>query len=126
MRALVKTTAGPGLELIDVPEPRCGPSDVKVRVLRAGLCGTDLHIHDWDDWAASTVKAPLIVGHEFFGEVVEVGEDVPAGTWWPSAIASPARGTWCAATAAIAAPAENTCASTRSESALTVTAPSPT
>ena len=78
MRALVKTTAGPGLELIDVPEPRCGPSDVKVRVLRAGLCGTDLHIHDWDDWAASTVKAPLIVGHEFFGEVVEVGEDVPA------------------------------------------------
>ena len=76
MRALVKTKAGPGLELVDVPEPQVGPTDVKIRVLRAGLCGTDLHLEQWDDWAASTVVAPLTVGHEFYGEVVEVGEDV--------------------------------------------------
>ena len=76
MRALVKTQAGPGLTLTDVPEPTTGPAEVKVRVLRAGLCGTDLHIEGWDDWAAATIKAPLVVGHEFYGEVVEVGEDV--------------------------------------------------
>ena len=76
MRALRKVTAGPGLELVDVPEPVCGPKDVKVRVLRAGLCGTDLHLEQWDDWAAATVRAPMTIGHEFFGEVVEVGSDV--------------------------------------------------
>jgi len=73
VRALVKTEAGPGLELIDVPEPTCGDSDVKIRVLRAGLCGTDLHLEQWDDWAASVVNAPMTIGHEFYGEVAEVG-----------------------------------------------------
>ena len=73
VRALVKTEAGPGLQLIDVPEPVCGDSDVKIRVLRAGLCGTDLHLEQWDDWAASVVKAPMTIGHEFYGEVAEVG-----------------------------------------------------
>ncbi|HET8600119.1 MAG TPA: L-threonine 3-dehydrogenase [Segeticoccus sp.] len=76
MRALVKSNAGPGLELVDRPEPSVGPLEVKIRVLRAGLCGTDLHLEQWDDWAASTVQPPLVIGHEFFGEVVEVGEDV--------------------------------------------------
>lgn len=76
MRALVKTQAGPGLSLVDVPEPTPGPADVKIRVLRAGLCGTDLHLEQWDDWAASTVTPPMTIGHEFYGEVVEVGEDV--------------------------------------------------
>ena len=76
VRALVKTTAGPGLEMADVPEPAVGPADVKIRVLRAGLCGTDLHLEQWDDWAASTVHPPMVIGHEFYGEVVEVGEDV--------------------------------------------------
>ncbi len=80
MRALVKPQAGPGLELIEVAEPHGGPTDVKIRVLRAGLCGTDLHIQGWDPWAAATLAPPLVVGHEFYGEVVEVGEDVPAGT----------------------------------------------
>ncbi|GAA1441443.1 L-threonine 3-dehydrogenase [Leifsonia poae] len=73
MKALFKSEAAPGLELVDVPEPEIGPEDVKIRVLRTGICGTDLHIQRWDDWAASAVKAPLIPGHEFFGEVVEVG-----------------------------------------------------
>lgn len=76
MRALIKASAGPGLELVERPEPTAGPNDVKIRVLRAGLCGTDLHLEQWDEWAASTVRAPLVIGHEFFGEVVEVGEDV--------------------------------------------------
>ena len=53
-----------------------GPADVKIRVLRAGLCGTDLHLEQWDDWAAATVSAPLVLGHEFYGEVVEIGDDV--------------------------------------------------
>ena len=77
MRALVKPRPGPGLELMEVPEPSPGLGEVKIRVLRAGLCGTDLHIEGWDDWAASMLRPPLIVGHEFYGEVVEVGEGVP-------------------------------------------------
>ena len=76
VRALRKVTAGPGLELVDVPEPECGDKDVKIRVLRAGLCGTDLHLEQWDEWAAATVQVPMTLGHEFFGEVVEVGADV--------------------------------------------------
>ncbi len=76
MRALVKSSAGPGLELVEWPEPTVGPDDVKIRVLRAGLCGTDLHLESWDDWAASVVQPPLVIGHEYFGEVVEIGEDV--------------------------------------------------
>ncbi len=80
MRALTKLTAGPGLELVDRPEPDCGSLDVKIRVLRAGLCGTDLHLEQWDDWAAATVHAPMIIGHEFYGEIVEIGSDVPASS----------------------------------------------
>jgi threonine 3-dehydrogenase len=76
MRALVKTQAGPALELVDVPEPTPGPGDVKIRVLRAGLCGTDVHLYDWDDWAASVVRPPMITGHEFCGVVTEVGQGV--------------------------------------------------
>ncbi len=76
MRALAKLAAGPGLELVDRPEPECGPAQVKLRVLRAGLCGTDLHLQAWDDWAAATVRPPLVLGHEFYGEVVEVGAEV--------------------------------------------------
>ena len=76
MRALRKVRPGAGLELVEAPEPVCGPKDVKVRVLRAGLCGTDLHLEQWDDWAAATVRPPMTIGHEFFGDVVEVGSDV--------------------------------------------------
>lgn len=76
MKALVKTEAAPGLELRDVPEPEVGINDVLVRVLKTGICGTDLHIHHWDEWAQSAIRPPLIVGHEFVGEVVEVGDNV--------------------------------------------------
>jgi threonine 3-dehydrogenase len=76
MQALVKTAPGPGLELIDVPEPEMTINDVRIRVRKTGICGTDLHIADWDPWAQRTIKPPLIVGHEFVGEVLEVGSNV--------------------------------------------------
>ena len=76
MQALVKSTAGPGLELRDVPEPEMSINDVRIRVHKTGICGTDLHIADWDPWAQRTIRPPLIVGHEFVGEVLEVGSNV--------------------------------------------------
>ena len=76
MRALVKTGPGPGLELTDVPEPSMTINDVRIAVRRTGICGTDLHIADWDAWAERTIRPPLVVGHEFVGEVLEVGSNV--------------------------------------------------
>ena len=76
MKALVKARAEPGLWLQDVPDPRPGPGEVLIRVLRTGICGTDLHIDAWNEWAQHTIKPGLVVGHEFVGEVVELGEDV--------------------------------------------------
>jgi threonine 3-dehydrogenase len=76
VKALYKPAAAPGFELVDRPEPDAGPGEVKIRVQRTGICGTDLHIAEWDPWAASAVDAPLIAGHEFCGEVVAVGEGV--------------------------------------------------
>jgi threonine 3-dehydrogenase len=76
MRALVKTGPGPGLQLTDVPEPPMGIDDVRIGVRKTGICGTDLHIADWDAWAQKTVTTPLVVGHEFVGEVLEVGSNV--------------------------------------------------
>jgi threonine 3-dehydrogenase len=76
MRALVKAKAEPGLSLRDVPRPAPGESEVLIRVLRTGICGTDLHIYRWDDWASRHVPVGLTVGHEFVGEVVEVGAGV--------------------------------------------------
>ena len=76
MRAIVKSKRAPGLELRDVPQPKCGSSDVLIRVRHAGVCGTDLHIADWDEWAQGRIKPPIVVGHEFAGDVVEVGKEV--------------------------------------------------
>lgn len=76
MKALYKSGAQAGFELVDRPEPEAGPDDVKIRVMTTGICGTDLHIQSWDSWAQGIIEAPLIAGHEFYGEVVETGEDV--------------------------------------------------
>jgi threonine 3-dehydrogenase len=76
MKALVKSQRKTGLWLEDVPEPQIGINDVKIRVLITGICGTDLHIYEWDSWAQSTIPVPLIIGHEFVGEVAEVGSNV--------------------------------------------------
>jgi threonine 3-dehydrogenase len=76
MRALVKSRAEPGLWLEDVPEPEHGINDVLIRVRRTGICGTDVHIERWDAWAQRTIPVPLVIGHEFVGEVVAVGSNV--------------------------------------------------
>ncbi|MGA2383319.1 MAG: L-threonine 3-dehydrogenase [Gemmatimonadales bacterium] len=76
MKAIVKAARGPGLVVRDVPKPVCGPSDVLIRVHHAGVCGTDLHIADWNPWAEGRVKPPVTLGHEFAGEIVEVGSEV--------------------------------------------------
>ncbi|MFN0170571.1 MAG: L-threonine 3-dehydrogenase [Bryobacteraceae bacterium] len=76
MKALVKSESRPGLWLQDVPEPTMGINDVLIRVLRTGICGTDLHIYNWDEWAQKTIPVPLVIGHEFVGKVTEVGSNV--------------------------------------------------
>ena len=76
MKALVKPGPGPGLRLIEKPIPELTDDGVRIKVLATSICGTDLHIYNWDSWAASKVKAPLTVGHEFCGEVLEVGPGV--------------------------------------------------
>ncbi|RME93986.1 MAG: L-threonine 3-dehydrogenase, partial [Verrucomicrobia bacterium] len=76
MPALVKKHDRPGLWLEEVPVPEIGINDVLIRVLRTGICGTDVHIYEWDDWARRTVPVPMVVGHEFVGEIVAVGSNV--------------------------------------------------
>jgi len=76
MKALVKRHAGPGLWLEEIPEPSCGPDEVKIGILRTSICGTDVHIYKWDAWAARTIPVPMQIGHEFVGRVVEVGSQV--------------------------------------------------
>ena len=76
MKALVKKHAEQGLWLEDVPEPEVGINDVLMRVHKTGICGTDVHIYNWDAWASRTIPVPMVVGHEFVGEVVEVGSNV--------------------------------------------------
>jgi threonine 3-dehydrogenase len=82
MKALVKASPAPGFTLKDVPVPKIRDDEVLIRVRRAGVCGTDVHIHEWDDWASGRCKPPFTVGHEFAGEVASVGSlvtDVKAG-----------------------------------------------
>lgn len=76
MRAVVKTAPGPGAEIKEVPVPVCGAGELLLRVLRAGVCGTDLHIHSWDRWSQGRLKPPVTLGHEFVGEIVDLGEGV--------------------------------------------------
>lgn len=76
MKALAKTTAAPGLTLVDVPKPEIDEREVLIKVDRTGICGTDLHIYNWDSWAQKTIPVPLVVGHEFVGEIAELGSRV--------------------------------------------------
>jgi threonine 3-dehydrogenase len=78
MKAILKKQPGKGLWLGDAPEPEYGINDVLIRVKKTGICGTDLHIYNWDAWAQKTIKTPMIIGHEFVGEVVAVGANVHA------------------------------------------------
>src|SRR5258708_8341336 len=76
MKALVKTQAAPGPWLTDIDPPRNGINDVLIKVLRTGICGTDVHIYRWDEWAQRTIKVPMAIGHEFVGRIAEVGSNV--------------------------------------------------
>jgi threonine 3-dehydrogenase len=76
MKALVKSRPEPGLWLEEVPVPEIGINDVLIRVLRSSICGTDLHIYNWDDWARRTIPVPMVIGHEFVGRIVAVGSNV--------------------------------------------------
>src|SRR5690606_42097320 len=76
MKAVIKPAPGPGLELVELPVPEIGPGEVLVRVRAASICGTDLHIYRWDEWAQNRIKPPLGVGHEITGEVAAVAADV--------------------------------------------------
>jgi threonine 3-dehydrogenase len=73
MRALVKESAGPGIVLQDVPVPTCGPNEALIQVHHAGVCGTDLHIWEWDSWARNRLKPPVVIGHEFAGRIAQLG-----------------------------------------------------
>src|SRR6187397_3104971 len=76
MKAIVKSKAEPGLWIEDRPEPEMGINDVMIRTKKTGICGTDLHIYNWDAWAQKTIPVPMVVGHEFVGEVISVGSNV--------------------------------------------------
>lgn len=76
MKALVKARSEPGLWLEDMPAPSPGDTDVLIRVHKTSICGTDLHIHRWDSWAQNTIPVPMVVGHEFMGEIAQIGKDV--------------------------------------------------
>ena len=76
MKALVKAKRAPGLWMEDAPMPEYGAHDVLIKIQKTAICGTDIHIYNWDDWAQATIPVPMIVGHEFFGEIVEVGDAI--------------------------------------------------
>jgi threonine 3-dehydrogenase len=76
MKALVKAKAEPGIWMADVPEPTIGPNDVLIRMKKTAICGTDMHIWHWDEWAQRTIKVPMAVGHEYAGEIVDLGSEV--------------------------------------------------
>ena len=100
MKALVKSRREPGLWLEDVEIPKIGINDVLIQVLRTGICGTDVHIYKWDEWAQKTIPVPMAIGHEFVGQ--DRGGRLERGRISSPAISSAAKATWCAGAAATA------------------------
>jgi len=76
MRAIAKRRPGPGLELVEVPVPRPGGNDVLIKIRKTAICGTDVHIYNWDAWAQQTIRPPMVIGHEFVGEIIAAGDNV--------------------------------------------------
>jgi threonine 3-dehydrogenase len=76
MKALVKKTPEPGIWMEDVPLPTVGLADILIKVRKTAICGTDIHIHKWDEWSRRTIRTPMVIGHEFVGEIVEIGAEV--------------------------------------------------
>lgn len=76
MKSLAKTKAEKGIWMVDSPEPAVGHNDIKIKIRKTAICGTDMHIYNWDEWSQNTIPVPMIVGHEYLGEVVEIGSEV--------------------------------------------------
>src|SRR5690349_13101357 len=76
MKALVKSEARPGIWLEDIAEPSVGPNDVLIKIAKTAICGTDMHIYNWDAWAQKTIPVPMAVGHEYCGRIVDMGSEV--------------------------------------------------
>ncbi|NVK75636.1 MAG: alcohol dehydrogenase catalytic domain-containing protein, partial [Oceanospirillaceae bacterium] len=76
MKTLAKTHAEKGIWMTDVPQPECGHNDVVIKINKTAICGTDMHIYQWDEWAQNTIPVPMTVGHEFVGVITEVGPEV--------------------------------------------------
>src|ERR1700678_294882 len=112
MKALVKSRREPGLWLEDIPAPQPGINDVLIRVHRTGICGTDVHIYKWDDWARQTIPVPLVIGHEFVGEIAETGANV--ADFYPGDIVSGEGHVVCGRCRNCLAGRRHLCASTKS------------
>ena len=76
MRTLAKTKREPGIWMVDAPKPPLGPNDVMIRIRKTAICGTDMHIYNWDDWSQKTIPVPMTVGHEYVGTVEAIGDEV--------------------------------------------------
>ena len=76
MKALIKTNTGTGISLGEIPEPSPGPNDVLIKIIKTAICGTDMHIFNWDQWAQKTLKLPMAIGHEYYGRIVAMGSEV--------------------------------------------------
>ncbi len=122
VKALVKKKAEPGLWIEEIPVPAIGINDVLIRVLKTGICGTDLHIYNWDAWAQKTIPVPMVIGHEFVGEIAATGSNVT--DFHPGDIVS-GEGHVVCGVAATAWPGGGICARTRRASASTGPARSP-
>ncbi len=110
MKALVKKEAAPGIWMMDVPEPKVGPNDVLIKIAKTAICGTDMHIYKWDEWAQKTIPVPMAVGHEYCGRLWRSAVRCGASQ---SVIACLAKGTSRAGTVAIAVRGVGICAGTR-------------
>ena len=82
MKSLVKSKREPGIWMEDVPIPSVGHNDVLIKIRKTAICGTDVHIFNWDEWSQTTIPVPMTIGHEFVGEVVEMGQEVQGGPDW--------------------------------------------
>ncbi len=78
MKALSKLKAEEGIWMTDVPEPEVGHNDLLIKIRKTAICGTDVHIYNWDEWSQKTIPVPMVVGHEYVGEVVGIGQEVKA------------------------------------------------
>ena len=76
MKAIIKAAPAPGLTLTDLPEPVCGEDEVLIKIIKTAICGTDVHIYNWDEWSQRTIKTPMTIGHEFVGRVAGFGRNV--------------------------------------------------